>query len=310
MPAAAGLASPWAALARHLGLLPLGDVASAGQHHRLALVASPREDDLLREDLAVLPAAPPFEGLRLAAEGRLDMPEGGLQVVAARGAEHRGSVADHLLPGVAVHVHDALVDVQEAAVGALHAIDADIDDHRARLDHLVSHDAWLADGQPVARTPVDPASIVGADAPPEPRHYRRLKRLNAAGAHALTGLPTIPALALDRFRAIQEKGAAQLVDTRHMLAFGGGHIPGAINYEPGPKPFTQATDLLTLPADSPFVIYCYTGQTSAYLSGYLRTLGYDAKTLLFGANAMFFDTMPGSRFVPANEVMDYDLETT
>jgi rhodanese-related sulfurtransferase len=86
-----------------------------------------------------------------------------------------------------------------------------------------------------------------------------------------------------------------------------GHIPGAVMYEPAAKPFTQATDLLTLPTDQPVVIYCYTGQTSAYLTGYLRTIGYDARTLLYGANGMFYDGMPSHKFVPENEVKDYPL---
>jgi rhodanese-related sulfurtransferase len=89
-----------------------------------------------------------------------------------------------------------------------------------------------------------------------------------------------------------------------------GHIPSAIMYEPATKPFEQDADLLTLPVDRPVVVYCYTGQTSAYLAGYLRMLGYDARTLLFGANGMFFDNVPGARFVPENEVKDYPMVTT
>jgi filamentous hemagglutinin family protein len=58
------------------------------------------------------------------------------------------------------------------------------------------------------------------------------------------------------------------------------------------------------------VIYCYTGQTSAYLTGYLRVLGYDARSLLFGANGMIFDKMitdgVASAFVPETQIMDYD----
>lgn len=75
-----------------------------------------------------------------------------------------------------------------------------------------------------------------------------------------------------------------------------GHIPGAVMYEPANDPLTLAKDLLTLPSasDQTVVVYCYTGQTSAFMAAYLRVLGYNAKTLKFGANSMFTSTMPAS----------------
>ncbi len=56
------------------------------------------------------------------------------------------------------------------------------------------------------------------------------------------------------------------------------------------------------------VLYCYTGQTSAYLAGYLRTLGYDARTLLFGTNGMIFDRMVEQGVAPTfdeSQIMNY-----
>lgn len=64
-----------------------------------------------------------------------------------------------------------------------------------------------------------------------------------------------------------------------------GHIPGAIQYTPNASMLSDA-DLKTLPTDKTIVVYCYTGQGSAFLSAYLRVLGYDAKSLLFGINGM------------------------
>lgn len=91
-----------------------------------------------------------------------------------------------------------------------------------------------------------------------------------------------------------------------------GHVPGAIMYDPGTTPFKSTTFLKTLPTDRPVVIYCYTGQTSAYLTGYLRVLGYDARTLLFGANGMIWDRMVAqgvaNAFDPAHDVMNYGYE--
>lgn len=84
-----------------------------------------------------------------------------------------------------------------------------------------------------------------------------------------------------------------------------GHIPGAIDYIPGSS-MTLDTDLKTLPTDKPIVIYCYTGQGSAFLSAYLRVLGYDARSLLFGANSMIYDHMPKSKWSPLTDGYDYD----
>ena len=88
-----------------------------------------------------------------------------------------------------------------------------------------------------------------------------------------------------------------------------GHIDGAVNYDPATKPFNTSTFLKTLPADETIVLYCYTGQTSAYLTGYLRTLGYDARSLLFGTNGMIYDKMVAegvaNPFDPSHDIMDY-----
>lgn len=88
-----------------------------------------------------------------------------------------------------------------------------------------------------------------------------------------------------------------------------GHVPGAIVYDPSTQPFASSTFLKTLPTDKPIVLYCYTGQTSAYLTGYLRTLGYDARSLLFGTNGMIYDKMVAdgvaNAFNPATEVHSY-----
>lgn len=67
-----------------------------------------------------------------------------------------------------------------------------------------------------------------------------------------------------------------------------GHVPGAIQYTPKDA-FTLAEDLKTLPTDKPIVVYCHTGQTSAHVAAYLRLLGYDAKSLLYGVNGMAYD---------------------
>ncbi len=85
-----------------------------------------------------------------------------------------------------------------------------------------------------------------------------------------------------------------------------GHIPGAYNYVPG-QSLTLNTDLKTLPTDKTIVVYCYTGQTSAFMVAYLGTLGYNVKSLKFGANSMFHGDLPKSNWTTDN-IKEYDFE--
>jgi rhodanese-related sulfurtransferase len=87
-----------------------------------------------------------------------------------------------------------------------------------------------------------------------------------------------------------------------------GHIDGAIQYTPKPGSelaFDKA--LKTLPTDKKIAVYCYTGQTSAHVAAYLRVLGYDAYTVLFGVNGMSRDNIPASGFNAETEIHDYEL---
>lgn len=89
-----------------------------------------------------------------------------------------------------------------------------------------------------------------------------------------------------------------------------GHLPGAIQYTPKAD-LKLDTYLKTLPTDKQVVVYCYTGQTSAHVAAFLRVMGYDAKSLLYGANGMIFDEMDGKEgFTVWHDTycMGYDLE--
>lgn len=74
-----------------------------------------------------------------------------------------------------------------------------------------------------------------------------------------------------------------------------GHIEGAIQYTPG-SAFKLAADLKTLPKDKTILVYCYTGQTSAQVAAYLRLLGYDAKSLLYGMNKLNYNVMTKNQY--------------
>lgn len=66
-------------------------------------------------------------------------------------------------------------------------------------------------------------------APPIPKYYPRMKKLNAEGPEILGGLPQVRALPPNEFKKAVEEKRGLLIDTRSMFAFGGGHIPGALN---------------------------------------------------------------------------------
>jgi rhodanese-related sulfurtransferase len=69
-----------------------------------------------------------------------------------------------------------------------------------------------------------------------------------------------------------------------------GHHERAIFYQADPLYELRSTEFLqTLPNNKPVFIYDGTGELSACMAAYLRVLGYDAQTLLFGANQLFYD---------------------
>ncbi len=72
-------------------------------------------------------------------------------------------------------------------------------------------------------------------APPEPCYYRPMKLMNTKGPAILRGIPPVPALPVEDFKQAFEAKANVLLDTRAMLAFGGGHIPGALNIAAHPE---------------------------------------------------------------------------
>jgi rhodanese-related sulfurtransferase len=76
-----------------------------------------------------------------------------------------------------------------------------------------------------------------------------------------------------------------------------GHLPGAVQYDPK-KSLSRDTHLNTLPLDKPIVVYCYSGQHSGFVAAYLQMLGYDAKSLAYGANGFIHETMARTEALP------------
>jgi hydroxyacylglutathione hydrolase len=66
-------------------------------------------------------------------------------------------------------------------------------------------------------------------APPAPAYYPRMKKLNAKGPEVLGNLPIVRGLPPRFFQEAISGRDTVLIDTRMMLAFGGGHIKGALS---------------------------------------------------------------------------------
>lgn len=71
--------------------------------------------------------------------------------------------------------------------------------------------------------------------PPVPYYWPRMKKINARGPEVLGELPAPQPMNPGEFKKLVESGQAQLLDTRHMLAFGGAHIAGALNIGHSPS---------------------------------------------------------------------------
>ena len=68
---------------------------------------------------------------------------------------------------------------------------------------------------------------------------------------------------------------------------GQGHLPSAVKYLPM-LDLRSTNDLQTITTNKTVAVYDINGQLSPKIVAYLRVLGYDAKSLLFGANNLFY----------------------
>jgi hydroxyacylglutathione hydrolase len=67
------------------------------------------------------------------------------------------------------------------------------------------------------------------DLPPKPRYYRRLKERNTADQPTAAPSTAVRPLPPPAFHEAMKTGKSLVLDTRHLLAFGGAHVPGAWN---------------------------------------------------------------------------------
>ena len=72
-----------------------------------------------------------------------------------------------------------------------------------------------------------------ASVPPMPSYYRRMKELNSRGASSVADLPGSMALTPARVAALLTDESVTVIDLRRPEAFGGAHIPRALNIGEG-----------------------------------------------------------------------------
>ena len=93
----------------------------------------------------------------------------------------------------------------------------------------------------------------------------------------------------------------------------GGHFFFAYWYRPtngGLSDMRSNARLQTIPNNLPVVVYSPSGQFSAYIVAYLQLLGYDARTLVYGSQAFFYQN--SRKFYYSfryDDVKDYPYQT-
>jgi len=75
-----------------------------------------------------------------------------------------------------------------------------------------------------------------------------------------------------------------------------GHITGARRVQPLS---IEGGEVLNLDPAKTVATYCWTSQTSSMITAYLTVIGYDAKSLKFGANGMIYDALASHKWSAA-----------
>jgi len=86
-----------------------------------------------------------------------------------------------------------------------------------------------------------------------------------------------------------------------------GHIPGAKHYQSG-KSLHSMEELKTLPHDKPIVVYCNSGFKSANVVAYLRLLGFNAHSIVYGASSFMYSAMEKNDWKPFHPDYVNDFE--
>jgi len=82
-----------------------------------------------------------------------------------------------------------------------------------------------------------------------------------------------------------------------------GHITGAHRVSPLS---IEGGEILNLDPSKTIATYCWTSQTSSMITAYLTVIGYDAKSIKWGANGMIYDALETHKW-SATEAQGYSL---
>ncbi len=161
----------------------------------------------------------------------------------------------------------------------------------------VGHANWTpAPGAPASNVEFGDPVITSSAADATALLKERVTKALADGLVTITGAD---ALAAPETYFINNYWAATDVTTY-------GHIKGAYRI----LPLTLANnEYKYLSTTKPVVTYCWTGQTSAMITTYLRVLGYDAKSLKFGANSLIHSQLQANKWDVATSAKNYPLVT-
>lgn len=89
------------------------------------------------------------------------------------------------------------------------------------------------------------------------------------------------------------------------IAFG--HFDGALQI----KPISLVDDIVkAFPTSAEFQVYCYTGQTSSFTVAWLQTLGYNAKSITYGANSLVHTALDDAGKPAWHHSFEYVYETS
>ncbi|MFO7645667.1 MAG: rhodanese-like domain-containing protein, partial [Desulfosarcina sp.] len=110
------------------------------------------------------------------------------------------------------------------------------------------------------------------DAAPIPTYYPWMGKLNTRGPDVLGNLPPVPGLPPEVFQEAVKNKENVLIDTRMMLAFGGGHIKGALSI--GGLPMLSIWAGWLLDPNQPILLVLESDDTLEAIVRYFVRTGY------------------------------------
>jgi rhodanese-related sulfurtransferase len=162
--------------------------------------------------------------------------------------------------------------------------DASLDKWSSNVDSAYSnHAAWVTTASPTLPTFDYPTLDTGKDAA-EDILDARIDEAIEAWALLTTGAD-----------AIDNRSTYNIInywgETDYLTI---GHIDGA--YQVTPKTLKTSENLSVFDPNGGNIFYCWTGQTAAASIAYLTVLGYNVKSIKYGANSMVYDRLPSHKW--------------